>query len=348
MGPREFGAQYQQNPIVADGNQIRLDWFGEYDEQPERNFFHKVVQSWDTAATDRSTSDFSVGQTWGYRDGEWSLLDLVRGRLEFPELKSRVLAWHRRWKADVLIIEGASTGHSLYQEVKRAGLPGLIRCPSPREDLLTRLVGRTAQLAAGNYLLPASAPWLSALRHELVAFPDGRNDDQVASFVQFLEFAFFSDGWVRREAGDKIAAMGNAIGSIFGAIFGKKAGKIIGAVTQIGMSVVQAFGGARAMGGPVSAGKTYLVGERGPELFTPRSMGAIIPNYKLPAVPDFRSDGGGSRGVTININAKDAVLTHQVRQWVAEGMQVATMGGAMAGSADAQTTLRRQNMRRIP
>ncbi len=38
------------------------------------------------------------------------------------------------------------------------------------------------------------------------------------------------------------------------------------------------FGGARAAGGPVSAGSAYLVGERGPELFVPRASGTIVPN----------------------------------------------------------------------
>ncbi len=39
--------------------------------------------------------------------------------------------------------------------------------------------------------------------------------------------------------------------------------------------------GARAMGGSVESGKTYLVGERGPELFTPSFSGNITPNRKL-------------------------------------------------------------------
>lgn len=54
------------------------------------------------------------------------------------------------------------------------------------------------------------------------------------------------------------------------------------------------FGGARASGGPVGAGKTYLVGERGPELFTPSSSGTIIPN-------DFT--GGGNVSVNVNVDA---------------------------------------------
>jgi len=54
---------------------------------------------------------------------------------------------------------------------------------------------------------------------------------------------------------------------------------------------IAALSGARATGGPVGADKTYLVGERGPELFTPNSSGAIIPNEKL----------GGGGNVTVNL-----------------------------------------------
>lgn len=46
---------------------------------------------------------------------------------------------------------------------------------------------------------------------------------------------------------------------------------------------VLGFGGGRADGGPVSSAMTYLVGERGPELFTPAGAGHIVPNHLLPA-----------------------------------------------------------------
>lgn len=52
------------------------------------------------------------------------------------------------------------------------------------------------------------------------------------------------------------------------------------------------FGGARASGGPVSSGKTYLVGEKGPELFSPSFAGKITPNNKL---------GGGGEPVRIEM-----------------------------------------------
>ncbi|UZK67336.1 phage terminase large subunit family protein [Sphingomonas sp. M1-B02] len=200
MGPRNFGAQFQQNPTVADGGLIDLNWFGQYEDLP-RNYFHKLVQSWDPAATDRITSDFSVGHTWGFRDGQWYLLDVIRQQLAFTDLTSRVLAWHRRWKADALIIEGASIGHALFDQVRAARLPGILRCPSPRLSKIDRLANCTVQLQSGDFSLPASADWLPALRHELLAFPDGRNDDHVDALTQFVEFAFAEGAWVQEQYG---------------------------------------------------------------------------------------------------------------------------------------------------
>jgi phage-related protein len=67
-------------------------------------------------------------------------------------------------------------------------------------------------------------------------------------------------------------------------------------VTQaIGGAIESVFGGGRANGGPVSGGTSYLVGERGPEIFTPRSNGSIIPNGAM---------GGGT---VINLNVSGAI-----------------------------------------
>jgi hypothetical protein len=83
--------------------------------------------------------------------------------------------------------------------------------------------------------------------------------------------------------------------------------KIFGAITT-GISNYQAdqdFLGieatnfnARARGGPVTGGKPYLVGERGPELFVPSSTGGIVPNNQL---------GGGGVTVVQNINVTTGV-----------------------------------------
>jgi len=50
----------------------------------------------------------------------------------------------------------------------------------------------------------------------------------------------------------------------------------------------------RAKGGPVSSGQTYMVGERGPELFVPGRSGTIVANDKM---------GGGGVSVVVNVDA---------------------------------------------
>ena len=64
-------------------------------------------------------------------------------------------------------------------------------------------------------------------------------------------------------------------------------------VQGIGSAISSAFGGFRAAGGSVSAGKSYVVGEQGAEMFVPNSNGTIIPN--------------GGMGSTINITVNGAI-----------------------------------------
>ena len=61
---------------------------------------------------------------------------------------------------------------------------------------------------------------------------------------------------------------------------------------------------ARAAGGPVSKGKSYIVGERGPEMFTPESSGNITPNHQL----------GGSTSVVVNVDASGSSVEGDEQQ----------------------------------
>lgn len=83
---------------------------------------------------------------------------------------------------------------------------------------------------------------------------------------------------------------------------------------------------ARAKGGPVSGGTTYLVGERGPELFTPRRSGWIIPNDE--AFGDNGASGG--KQTILNINAPiygEDHLRQLIRSEVKRGLREAEFHG---------------------
>ena len=146
--------------------------------------------SWDTALTAQPTSDYSVGMTWGQRDDEWHLLDLVRERMDFPQLRRRVAGWADRWQVDTVLIEHAGSGIPLLQQLRHEDARAWRFYPViPQLDKATRLEAQTARMETGRYLLPASAPWLPELRRELLAFPAGRYDDQVDCMVQFIEWS---------------------------------------------------------------------------------------------------------------------------------------------------------------
>jgi hypothetical protein len=85
--------------------------------------------------------------------------------------------------------------------------------------------------------------------------------------------------------------------------------------------------GARASGGPVSAGKNYLVGERGPEIFSPSSSGSIIPNHRAGG-----SVSNDNRTINITINASPGMNERTLADLVLarlDGRQAALAGGAL-------------------
>lgn len=86
--------------------------------------------------------------------------------------------------------------------------------------------------------------------------------------------------------------------------------KIKGGFSSAWSSITGFFGGARALGGPVTPGKSYLVGERGPELFTPSTSGNISNNKETMAM--IGSGAGGN--ITINVGSvnDDAMLRRLV------------------------------------
>lgn len=75
-----------------------------------------------------------------------------------------------------------------------------------------------------------------------------------------------------------------------------------------GASLMQALGvsGARAAGGPVNSGLSYLVGEKGPEIFTPSTSGSITPNHMI------GSGGGSPMNISFNTTIANSGSNTQV------------------------------------
>jgi predicted phage terminase large subunit-like protein len=199
-GSRNWNAQYQQRPDPAEGNMVLQAWLNTYGILPPGG---QIVQSYDTATKANLTNDYSVCITALVWKQQVYILDVLRRRMIFPDLRRTAVAHAREQSAQVLLIEDQASGQELIQmlvDEKPSGVPRPIAC-RPDGDKKTRLSAVTSMIEAGQLLLPPDAPWLSDFRNELLSFPSGRFDDQVDALSQLLI-------WVSRQ--QRVRAVVNA------------------------------------------------------------------------------------------------------------------------------------------
>lgn len=192
LGPDVFAAQYQQDPVPAGGNMIKREWFRYYDkhELPERSWRTKIIMSLDAAAKDGAQNDYSAITTFLVDDGNYYLLDVTRGRYIYPLLRSTVMELAKRFKPDWVLIEDASTGTALAQELKPI-LRRPVELVKIEHNKEIRLYVQQAKFAAGLVRFPRGAPFLAELERELLTFPQSKNDDQVDSISQALNHKLY-------------------------------------------------------------------------------------------------------------------------------------------------------------
>ena len=189
MGSYDFSAQYQQAPVPAGGNMIKWEWFGFFSEPPPLPEGAIIVQSWDTASSTSELASYSVGITAQIdKNGTIHVLDVVRGRWEFPDLLREIIEKPSVPPAESDPHRGPSLGHRLAAELEACGLP--VRPIKPKGDKVMRMRVHTAALEAGKVLLAKKMPpgWMSFAQKSL-AFPYGKHDDQVDALSQLMTWA---------------------------------------------------------------------------------------------------------------------------------------------------------------
>lgn len=190
MGFHEFNTQCQQAPVPQGGAMIRREWLRYYDVLPTRIYGMEILQSWDCASKDGAQNSWSVCTTWLVVDKKfYYLIDVTRGRYEYPRLRETALSLAERYKPTTILIEDAAAGVALAQELRDVGRFRVQLVPVTR-DKVTRLYVQTAKFEAGHVFFRKSASYLPDLLAELLAFPQGKHDDQVDSITQALAYEF--------------------------------------------------------------------------------------------------------------------------------------------------------------
>jgi predicted phage terminase large subunit-like protein len=193
MGSADFSAQYLQEPVPPSGNMINWSWFQVYETPPEWMPGDSVIVSIDTAMTTGELADYSAAVVLHIRGDTAYLLDVVCQRLEYPDLRRKVIELNRRWSRAparyCLLIEDKGSGTSLIQDLRREHVHAI--AIKPEGEKVLRMHRHTARIEAGSVFVPCQAPWLDRFRTELLAFPAGRHDDQVDALSQALQYAFY-------------------------------------------------------------------------------------------------------------------------------------------------------------
>ena len=184
LGSMHFSALYQQKPVATENQIYKYEWWKYYSAPPT---FKMIVQSWDTAFKTSEQNDFSVCQTWGVADNGYYLLDLVRRKIEFPELLRCAKSLAEKYNPNIILIEDKASGQPLIQSIrKETRLP--IKAVQVNKDKITRAHLAIPFIEAGKVFLPQSAEWLSDFLTETEEFPMSAHDDIVDAMNQAIEY----------------------------------------------------------------------------------------------------------------------------------------------------------------
>jgi predicted phage terminase large subunit-like protein len=197
---RYWNAQYMQQPTSEEGALIKREWWQmwEEDEPPRCEF---IIMSLDAAQETNNRADYNALTTWGvfYNENVNNyniiLLNSIKKRMEFPDLKALVLEEYKEWEPDSFIVEKKSNGAALYQELRRMGLPISEFTPGKGQDKISR-VNAVSDLFRSGIVWAPSRRWAMEVLEECNDFPSGVNDDLVDSTTLALA-RFRQGGFIR-------------------------------------------------------------------------------------------------------------------------------------------------------
>jgi len=200
MDVRYWQAQYMQQPTSEEGALLKREWWQiwEAESPPQCEF---IIMSLDAAQEANNRADYNALTVWGVFFNEETksrniiLLNAIKERLEFPELKAMVLEQYNEWKPDSFIVEKKSNGAALYQEMRRMGVPLSEFTPGKGQDKISRVNSVTDLFSSGMVWAP-DRRWAFEVIEECNDFPAGRNDDLVDSTSLAL-MRFRQGGFIR-------------------------------------------------------------------------------------------------------------------------------------------------------
>ena len=186
---QKWNEQWMQNPTSEEGALIKLEWWRKW-EKDTIPTLHHVIQSYDTAFMKKETADYSAITTWGVfylnedSGPQLILLDAIKDRLEFPELRRIAYQQYQYWQPETVLIEAKASGLPLTYELRKMGIPVINYTPSKGNDKHTRVNSVAPLFESGQIWAPTDKAFAQEVIEECAAFPYGDHDDLVDSMTQ--------------------------------------------------------------------------------------------------------------------------------------------------------------------
>ena len=185
-----WNAQYMQSPTGDEGALIKREWWQDWKHKnpPPVDY---IIQSYDTAFTKGTKSDYSAITTWGVFETEEDgqniiLLDAFKDRYEFPELRRVAYQQYLDWKPDMVIIEAKASGLPLTHELRQMDIPVINFTPSRGNDKHVRVNSVAPLFESGKIWAPMHEHFAQEVVEECASFPFGEHDDYVDSTTQAI------------------------------------------------------------------------------------------------------------------------------------------------------------------
>jgi len=197
----QWNAQYQQNPTAEEASVVKREWWKVWkkEEPPDCDY---IILTLDAAAETHNRADFTAITVWGVWNNEDEknyniiLLNAIKKRVEFPDLKDLAMEQWREWEPDAFIVEKKVSGTALYQEFRRMGIPVQEYTPHRGTgDKLARLNSVADIIKQGLVWVPETR-WAEEVVEEIAGFPFMSHDDLVDTTTMAL-MRFRQGGFLR-------------------------------------------------------------------------------------------------------------------------------------------------------
>lgn len=217
-----FASQMQQRPSPAGGGILVVSHFQLWAARKPLPDLHYILQSYDTAYTDKTANDPSACTVWGvFYIGEQRcllLLDAWAIHLKYPQLRAKVMAdWkaeyggikndqlHPSRRSDMILVEDKGSGISIVQDLQLANIPVKTYNPGKASKTARASIAAVTLEADVCYVIESKrdpgkpVTWARPLLAQCEQFPNGEHDDLVDTFTQALIYLNHAD-WITTES----------------------------------------------------------------------------------------------------------------------------------------------------